>query len=295
MPVRKRASQPDWEDVRAFAAVVRLGSLSAAARELGLNQATVARRLAALDRTLGVAAVQRTRTGYMPTATGARLIEAAQRMEMAADAFGRSAGAAVSDVTGDVRITLTEAIANLVVAPRLAELRRRHPGLRLDLVADDRVLSLARREAEVAVRWARPEQGELVARRIVDVPYALFRARGLPFAAADRQAPLIGHGPAGARLPEAQWLARAFPDRAPAIRTTGLPAQIALVRGGAGLGVLPRFVQRLYGDIETVEAPIPPPVRSLWLVVHRDLRRRPAIAAVSDFLHDIVGEELRDA
>ena len=295
MPVRKRTSAPDWEDVRAFAAVVRLGSLSAVARELGLNHATVARRLAALERSLAAAAVQRTPTGYMPTATGARLIEAARRMEMAADAFGRSVGPAASDVTGDVRITLTEAIANLVVAPRLAELCRRHPGLRIDLVADDRVLSLARREAEVAIRWARPERGELVARRIVDVPYALFGARGQSPMAAGRQVPLIGHGPAGARLPEAQWLARAFPDRAPAIRTTGLPAQIALVRGGAGLGLLPRFVQRVFGDIEAVETPTPPPVRSLWLVVHRDLRRQPAIAAVSDFLRVIVGDALRGA
>ena len=286
---------PDWEDVRAFAAVVRLGSLSAAARELGLNHATVARRLEALEGSLGAAPVQRTRTGYVATATGARLIEAARRMELAADAIGRSGGTTGSDVTGDVRITLTEAIANLVVAPRLADLRRRHPGLRIDLVADDRVLSLARREAEVAIRWARPERGELVARRIVDVPYALFRARGLPLTSADPQAPLIGHGLTGARLPEAQWLARAFPDRAPAIRTTGLPAQIALVRGGAGLGVLPHFVQRVFDDIEAVEAPIPPPVRSLWLVVHRDLRRRPAITVVSDFLHDVVGAALRTA
>ncbi|MCW5745427.1 MAG: LysR family transcriptional regulator [Alphaproteobacteria bacterium] len=295
MSVQKRTSLPDWEDVRAFAAVVRLGSLSAAARELGLNHATVARRLAALERSLGAAAVQRTRTGYMATATGARLIEPAQRMEMAADAFGRSVGPAAADVTGDVRITLTEAIANLVVAPRLGELRRRHPGLRLDLVSDDRVLSLARREAEVAIRWARPDRGELVARRIADVPYALFRGRGLPLTAADPLTPLIGHGPSRARLPEAQWMARAFPDRTPAIRTTGLPAQIALVRGGAGLGVLPSFVQRLCGDIEPVEAPIPPPVRSLWLVVHRDLRRRPAIAAVSDFLRAIVADALRAA
>lgn len=84
MPVQKRTSAPDWDDVRAFAAVVRLGSLSAAGRELGLNHATVARRLASLEYSLGAAAVQRTRTGYMPTATGARLIEAARRMEMAA-------------------------------------------------------------------------------------------------------------------------------------------------------------------------------------------------------------------
>jgi DNA-binding transcriptional LysR family regulator len=295
MPVQKRASKPDWEDVRAFAAVVRLGSLSAAARELALNHATVARRLEALERSLGTAPVQRTRTGYVPTAAGSRLIEAARRMEVAADAISRSAGVIGPDVTGDVRITLTESIASLVVAPRLAELRRRHPNLRIDLVADDRVLSLARREAEIAVRWARPERGELVARRIVDVPYALFRARGLPLSPADRQAPLIGHGPAGARLPEAQWLARAFPDRIPVIRTNGLPAQIALVRTGAGIGVLPRFMRHLFDDIEMVDPPIPPPVRSLWLVVHRDLRRRPAIAAVTDFLLDVVSEALRGA
>lgn len=295
MSVQKRTIVPDWEDVRTFAAVVRLGSLSAAARELGLNHATVARRLAALDHSLGAAAVQRTRTGYRPTAIGARLIDAARQMEMAADAFGRSAGTGGSDVAGAVRITLTEGIANLVVAPRLAELRRRHPGLRIDLVADDRVLSLARREAEVAIRWARPARGELVARRIADVPYALFRARGLTLTAADRQAPLVSHDPAGAQLPEAQWLTRAFLDRAPAIRTSGLPAQIALVRGGAGLGVLPRYVQRVFSDLETIDAPIPPPVRSLWLIVHRDLRRQPAIAAVSNFLHDIVGVALRGA
>jgi molybdate transport repressor ModE-like protein len=286
---------PDWEDVRAFAAVVRLGSLSAAARELGLNHATVARRLVALEHCLGAAPVHRTRTGYAPTAGGARLIDAARRMEIAADAIGRSGGASASEVRGNVRITLTEAIGSLVVAPRLAELCRRHPGLRIELVADDRVLSLARREAEVAIRWARPARGELIAHRIVDVPYALFRARGLPLTANDRRVPLISHEPAGARLPETQWLARAFPDRAPAIRTSGLPAQIALVRGGAGLGLLPRFVQRLFGDLETVEAPMPPPVRSLWLVVHRDLRRRPAIAAVGDFLRNVVADALRDA
>lgn len=96
-------------------------------------------------------------------------------------------------------------------------------------------------------------------------------------------------------MPDALWLTRAFSDRAPAIRATGLPARIALVRGGAGLGVLPQFVQRVFRNIEAVEAPIAPPVRSLWLFVHRDLRRRPVIAVVSDFLHDIVGEALRGA
>jgi DNA-binding transcriptional LysR family regulator len=157
----------------------------------------------------------------------------------------------------------------------------------------DRILSLARREAEVAIRWARPERGELVACRIVDVPYALYRARDLPLRAEDRQVLLIGLSVADGRLPDAQWLTRAFPDRAPAIRATGLQARISLVRGGAGLGVLPRFVQRVFRDIEAVEAPIAPLVRSLWLVVHRDLRRRPVIAVVNDFLHDIIGEALR--
>src|SRR5262245_45775071 len=158
MAVQKRTAGLDWEDVRYFAALARHGTLAATARTLKVTHATVARRLANLESTLGHPLFARNRDGYRLNAAGAAALGEAAQMELAAGAL-HAARDVNGKVAGLVRITVARVFADGFLAERLGSLTKCHPGLELEIVATSRNLSLARREAEVAPRLARPAAG----------------------------------------------------------------------------------------------------------------------------------------
>ncbi|HEY0834875.1 MAG TPA: LysR family transcriptional regulator, partial [Azospirillum sp.] len=201
MAVQKRSADLDWEDLRVFVALARAGSLSAAARALKVGHATVGRRVAALEAALGRALFDRRADGYALTAEGAAVLELAAGMDERALAILRRAGQDAG-LTGTVRLTATESLAERFLIPRLAAFRRRHPGIDLEVLSDPRSLSLAKREADVAVRLARPQAGELVTRRLAAIAYGVYAA---PDGDAESW---VGYDDSHAHLPEAQWLAR---------------------------------------------------------------------------------------
>src|SRR5215469_750014 len=160
MPDRFRTGLIDWEDVRFFAALARHGSLSAAARALTVNHATVARRLAALEQSLGTRLFKRRPTGYELTPAGRNALDSADAMEGAAAALARLEPAA--SLTGLVRITATPSLAGGFLIPRLAALRELHPALDMEILAEPRPVSLQRHQSDIALRLGRPERGELL-------------------------------------------------------------------------------------------------------------------------------------
>src|SRR5262245_38797023 len=172
----KTRTAVDWEDVRFFTALARHGTLAATARTLKVTHATVARRLANFEAALGRPLFTRGADGLALNAAGAAALAEAAQMEMAACALAEKREPSGS-VAGAVRITLPRVLADGFLAERLAPLQAKHPELDVELVATSKNLSLARREAEIALRLARPASGELLARRVITLDYGFFASQ----------------------------------------------------------------------------------------------------------------------
>ena len=155
----------NWDDIRVFLAVRRAGTLRGASRELGVDQTTVGRRLAALESGLGVTLFLRSPGGYALTGEGERALAAAERMERLAVSLERQAAGADARIDGEVRVTTTDALAVDFVIPAIERLRASHPGVRVILGTTTRLLDLGRREADIAVRTSRPTQPSLIVRK----------------------------------------------------------------------------------------------------------------------------------
>ncbi|OJT24222.1 LysR family transcriptional regulator [Archangium sp. Cb G35] len=275
MAVQKRSGPLDWEDLRVFVALARAGSLSAAARALKVSHATVGRRIAALEDTLGRTLFDRRADGYTLTADGAAVLELAAGMDERALAILRRTGQEAG-LTGTVRLTAVEGYVERFLLPRLAEFHRRHPGINLEVLTDPRSLSLARREADVAVRLAQPKTGELVTRRLASLGYGVYAAPD-----GDTSA-WVGLVDSYAHLPEAQWLARHAAGERVVLRVNTLLAQVSAAQAGFGKVLLPHWFAKDAGGLVAVLPPAPPPVREAWLLVHRDLKGVPRVRAVID-------------
>ncbi|WP_199741860.1 LysR family transcriptional regulator [Corallococcus sp. CA047B] len=282
--MQKRPGPLDWEDLRVFVALARAGSLSATARELKVSHATVGRRIAALEQTLGRTLFDRRADGYLLTADGAAVLELAADMEERAYGILRRSGQQAG-LTGTVRLTATETLAERFLIPRLAALHRRHPGIHLEVVSDSRALSLAKREADVAVRLARPQVGELVARRLASLAYGVYAAPD-----GDTSA-WVGLDDSLAHIPEAKWLAQHAAGERLVLRTNTLMGQLAAVRAGFGKALLPHWFAGEEGGLIALPPPAPPPVREAWLVVHPDLKDVPRVRAVIDAVVGAFEEE----
>jgi DNA-binding transcriptional LysR family regulator len=283
-------TEVDWSDVRVFAALARFGSLSATARALSVNHATVARRLAGLERSLGVKLFERRPTGYELTGHGRRALDAATAMEGAASAFDRLDAAAA--LAGLVRITATPSLAEAFLIPRLKPLQEMHLALDLEVTTERTLVSLSRHQSDVALRLGRPKQGGLLGRRVARCGYGYYgTAEWRDRLAQGAPAVLIGFDEAGAQFPEALWLRQRFRGARVGFRANHQTGQIAAARCGLGIAVLPHFLTA--DEPELVRLPLPqePPARELWLLTRNDLARTPPVRAVTDFLTDVIRRE----
>ncbi|WP_198368637.1 LysR family transcriptional regulator [Roseomonas rosulenta] len=281
----------DWNDHRLVLAVTRAGSLTAAAKTLGVDHSTVFRRLAALEARLGLPLFERVAGGaYTPTEAGAHAAAAAERMEDAALGLARDLAGQDRRLAGRLRITCSETLAFRLLTPWVGRFRAEHPGIAVEIVVDSRVLNLSRREADVALRVARPREGDLWGRKLADVAWTAYGAAS-HFAAAPPLAgprdlaahPLIGWEEATTGVNAARWLAEIAPPEAVVYRTGSLVNQMVAARAGLGLALLPCYL----GDPEpglarALPEPIPELSREMWIVTHRDLRNTARIRAFFD-------------
>jgi DNA-binding transcriptional LysR family regulator len=283
----------DWNDIAYFLSVCRTGSLSAAARSLGVEHTTVGRRIAALEKSLGSRLFDRSRDGYVATARGAEIRALAEDMESAADALVRRGVGGDTRVAGTLRITSTETLCAEFLVPVLPRLMARHPELRIEIVADNTRLSLARREADMALRMARPEGGALVARSIASVGYGVYASKAFcrkydlaPGRFEPDVHPVVGFDDTGADFPATKWLASACAavGARPALVSNSLFSQYAAVVGGIGAGVLPCYQAERDPRLVCLLVPARVVVRDLWLVYHRDVRELVRLRAVADFI-----------
>jgi DNA-binding transcriptional LysR family regulator len=282
----------DWNDARLVLAVSRAGSLTVAAKALRVDHSTVFRRLAALEARLGLPLFERGPGGvYQPTAAGVRAALAAERMEDEALGLARDLAGQDRRLTGRLRVTCSETLAYRLLTRHIARFRAGHPGIVVELVVDSRVLNLSRREADVALRVARPREGDLWGRKLADVAWTAYGATdylaGVPPLASPADLGshlLIGWDEGTVGINAADWLAKAAPSAAVVYRTNSLVNQLVAARAGIGLAVLPCYL----GDPEPglaralPDGPVPALERELWIVTHQDLRRTARVRAFFD-------------
>ena len=290
-PAQERTGRMDWGHLPFFLELVRTGSLARAARRLGVDRNTVARRVAALEGEMGLTLFERGPQGWTRTDAGRDLAELASRVEVDVLALARHADARDQALSGTVRLTSPVHVAAHLLAPALPALRQRHAGLVLEIAADQRTFNLTRREADLAVRLGRPRDAGLVARKLSDVAYRLYGSRR--FAGARRGPvdfaadPFLGFDESLAGVPQERWLDRVGPGRRVVFRCNSTPALLAATRQGVGVAVLPCFVADADPELTRLEGP-EPVSHELWLLVHGDLRRTPRVRAVIEWVDELI-------
>lgn len=289
-PARGRTGALDWTSLRHFLELARTGSLSRAARALGVDRNTVARRVSALEAELGLPLFERGPQGWTRTPAGDELASLASRVEEDVLAVARRADAHDPAPAGSVRLTTATHLSAHLLVPALPALRAGHPGILLEIAADQRRFDLTKREADLALRMGRPRDAGLVTRKLSDVAYRLYASRA--YLAGRRPAVDLGHDAfvtfddSLASSPQERWLAKLAQVRV-VFRCNSTASLVAAARAGVGVAVLPCFVAD--GDRDLVALEGPEPVNhELWLLVHQDLRRTPRVRAVIEWLDETV-------
>lgn len=279
----------NWDDLRFLVTLGREGTLAAAARQLGVDQTTVARRLRTLEQDLGTPLFERNDGLWRPTAVGGRVLERAGRIEEDVAGISRLAEAGAAAVGGVVRITAVGAFIGDWLVPRLPGLYTRHPELCVDLVASNDNLNVARREADIAIRLARPASGDLLIRKLADVGFALYgAARGdLQVSAGD----WVAYNEDLAHTPEMRRLQAMLGSGRIRLRANSVRGLARAVADGVGQGLLPCFLADLDPRLARLSGPHPVLSRELWMLIHPDARPLPRVAATADWLVACFGEE----
>lgn len=281
----------DWNDLKTFLAVARNGSTLAAAKVLGVNQTTVARRLEALESALRLKLVERDQTGSRLSEDGHDLLAAAGRVEQAAEELASRAAARGRGMAETVRLTTVEILSNLIVTPGLAEFRRQYPHIKVDQVLSNDQLDLEAGHADVAIRTAITlEDSDLVARKIADFDFALYASRdyllrrGLPDSIEDlRNHDLIGDDPGSRPLPAVSVVEGLLPGISYVARCNSLTNLQHALR--AGLGVAPFACMVADIDPELVRClELPGVTASGWVVTTPALKDSPRVRAFIDFM-----------
>jgi DNA-binding transcriptional LysR family regulator len=268
-----------WDALRLFGLVAREGSFSGAAGAAGLSAVSLARRVQALEADLGVVLFLRGPSGVTLTEAGRALFEqsakaaaAMAEVEGAARRLGRTMPSA------PVRVSATEPVIAEILAPALPGLLARSEAPAVDLTVADAVVSLSQHAAEVAVRLARPEGDSLKVRRLARLDMGLFRLAGTDGAA------VIGYDDKYGEIAEVRWLRQAGLEGRVRVRTSSTRAILAAVAAGAGIGILPVWLAARVPGLVPVPGHPPVPPRDIWMMVHRDVARRPEVRRVMQWI-----------
>ncbi len=284
----------DWSDLRIFLAIAREGTLGAAARKIGQTQPTMGRRLRALETALGQTLFQRTADGFVLTDEGTAVLQHAERIEEEAIALERRASGTETQLDGLLRLSSSEWFGTVMLSPVIAAFGERHPRVTVELLTDARLYSLPRREADLVFRIKRFDEPEVISRKLLHIPYALYGRKG-------SKAPRVGNG-SGARvvtmnaefadMPDAVWLKRTLPNAEIASRSNNRQAQAELCASGGGFAVLPRPLGDRDRRLVALDIGTTPPGRDTFVGYHRDLRRLARLRALLDIVVERLAGEV---
>jgi DNA-binding transcriptional LysR family regulator len=271
----------DWNDLRLVLALARGGALSDGARRLGVDPTTASRRLRALERTLGVRVFGRADGRLMPTEAGERMLARAERVEAEVLGLDEEIGGGLARCEGMVRVTAVPVLVNRLILPRLHELLAAHPGLEIEAIAAGENLSFGRREADLALRLARPLIEAALCRRVGTLSYSVYA----PAQRDPVDLPWITYDEAHAHLPQARWVA--VQGGSAAVRVKDAEGLLAAVRAGLGKALLPDLAAAddpLLRRACEAEAVL---VREIWLLIHPEVQPLRRVRVVTGWLADL--------
>ena len=276
----------DWNDLRFVLAVTRSQSLAGAARRLGVNETTVGRRIARAERRLGARLFERSQGLLLPTEAGAAVVAGAERVELEVQAVESAVSGTDHLAAGRVRVTSVPIVVNRLLVPALPRLLREHPQLGVELIAEPRDLSLTKREADIALRLARPRQEvRAVARRIGRLDYAVYG----PSRKSRKTLPWITYEDGMADLPQWRWMAeRASHEARAPVTVNDAEAILQCVKAGLGKSLLPVAIADRAPGLARLDRGPPTLSRELWLMVHPELRKLTRIRVTMDWMASVV-------
>jgi len=272
----------DWEELRTVLAVVRAGSLSAAARELNLEHSTIYRRIESIERYMGTRLFERTRVGYVANSQGEAVAERARAMEEAALSAERQVFGADTRLRGTIRLATSELFARHLLPPLISTFTRANPEIRLEIDVSNRPVDLTRREADLALRGCEKPPEHLIGQEVAPIRYAIYvsrreraRLRGRPHAELE----WLGFDEPLTQIPQARWWRSAFPDARPRLWLNSLMAMHEAVAHGLGAAVLPCFAAVDDARVAQVSDFLEGPVAGIWLLRHPDVRGNARVRA----------------
>jgi len=295
LDVRNALERLNWDDLRLFLTVARYSSLDQSAHQLRLDPTTLGRRIRRLERSLDVSLLERSRKGHRLTPTGEAMLAQLEEVEHQVLDLVESISGEAKRVQGVVRLSVTEAFGNVLIAPALGALFARHPDLKIELVASTGLLSVSKREADMAVLLSRPSRGRLKVQKLTDYSLQLYATRTylnkfpkIHTPEDLRQHTLIGYVDDLIYSPRLRYFDEVAPGLSPALTSSSLLAQKQLATADCGIAVLPKFV----GDQEPrLRLVLPKEVhitRSFYLAVHEDLFDHARIQVVVEFLQALI-------
>jgi DNA-binding transcriptional LysR family regulator len=286
----------DWDDFRVFLAVARTGQLVAAAKRLGINHATVGRRITSLENALGSQLLIRRTTGCELTSAGEELLSYAERIEAEMIAARSALGEENVAISGTVRIGAPDGFGVSFLAPILPSLTSRHPDLKVQLVPVPRYFSLSRRDADIAISVQPPTQGRLIAKKLVDYRLGLFASssyleeNGVPISTSELlNHRLVGYVEDLVVTPSLHYGPEVVRGWNAGFEISSALGQVEAVRAGGGIGILHCYIARAHDEL----VPVLPDYRikrSYWLSYHESLRSISRVRVVSDFISAAVQE-----
>ncbi len=276
------ANVPDWDHLRYFLALNKAGSLSGAARAMGVEHTTVARRIDTLEAALSLRLFERIPKGWSLTAAGQSLLPHACKMEDEMHALMRAASGSAT-LSGVVRVSGPPALVTHMLAPQLKPALRRQPSIEIDLRGEMLLTDLMRREADIALRFKRPSAPGLVLRLLGSVGYGLYASSAYLSERVPAQWEFLGHDEQLQNTPQHQWLEKIRGERRYCLRSNDLRTLYHAAMAGCGVAVLPDyFFATPHAGLEYIDSEPCPIKRKLWIVMHEDVRRSVPVRAVAD-------------
>lgn len=280
----------DWEDLRLFLTALEEGTLSKAAEHLGLAQATMSRRIAALEEQVGHTLFDRSRLGLAPTEAALLLAPHAEAMAASANEAASALAGLEDSVAGKVRLAVPPGLAVDLLPPLLPRVRERFPELRLEVLSGNEAVDLVKREADIGVRSMRPTHPDLVFRRLPKVSFGIFvgpqMAAELPAEPAPADLEWVQYSQELVHIPMAQWVEERRGPRPPAFTSNSFLALRAAARCGVGAVLLPVPQGRIVGLVQLEHIVVDLPDLDWFVVLHRALQRVPRIRAVLQILDE---------
>lgn len=291
MNEKNNCNEFDWNFIRGFLAVIDKGSLVAAAQSLCVSQPTLGRQIDALEQSLGVTLFERGRKGAVPTVAALEIVEHAREIEAATHALSLTALGSASGLTGTVRITASQVVSTYLLPNILKKLLEEAPSISIELVASDRVESLTRREADIAIRMVRPAEQRLIARKVNQISLSAYAHQAYidKYGTPSRTGDSVNHCVIG--YDTDTQIIQGFAQNGLEVdrdffrfRSDDQVVGLQALRAGMGIGFAPDYFACHHPELIKILPDVEIPTLPVWLVTHREINTNRRIRMVFDFL-----------